>query len=468
MQPYYHKNRDWRKYQAKLQLNNRVNTAKVRVIKWISGIFICSLLIFGIRFAVSSKINDFTKGNFFKNTDVLVDKQEKPREILKKRDIQSLIKSGSLINFTGKSIDIDFKGEKFTAAIFINNNLQKKLINNLDKVNSQYIGIVAMEPYTGEIYAMVGYDRSNKGINPCVESIFPAASIFKIITAAAAIDTCGLKSNSQLLFNGSKYTLYKSQLNNRKNRYTNKITLADSFAQSVNPVFGKIGMFKLGKDVLNRYAGVFGFNQKIDFEIPLSKSQFKISDTPYNLAEIACGFNRNTLISPVHGAILTSVVVNTGVLIEPTIVEKISNLSGKEIYHTSIKKINSVIPSNVSEEIKKLMHKTVISGTARKSFSGFRRDKILKRLYIGGKTGSINNSKSYNIRYDWFVGFAEEKNGKEKLVVSVVVAHKDYIGKRAGSYARIAFKQYFSDFFAKVDKKGKGKYLTTRQVVAKH
>ena len=460
MQPYYHKNRDWRKYQTKLQLNNKVNTVKSKIKKWIMGIFICSLLIFGIRFAVNSKINDFARENFFGKDEVLKDVYKKPVENLKKRDIQALIKSGSLINFTGKSIDIDFKGEKFTASISVNKNLQEKLIHSLDKINSQYIGIVAMKPYTGEICAMAGYDRSNKGINPCVESIFPAASIFKIITAAAVVDTCGLKSNSQLLFNGSKYTLYKSQLNNKRNRYTNKISLANSFAQSVNPVFGKIGMFKLGKDVLNRYAGAFGFNQRIDFEIFLSKSQFKISDNPYNLAEIACGFNRNTLISPVHGAMITAVVVNSGVLIEPTIVEKISNLSGKEIYHTSTKKINCVISSDVSKEVKKLMHKTVTSGTARKSFLGYRRDKILKRLFIGGKTGSINNSKSYNIRYDWFVGFAEEKNGKEKLVVSVVVAHKDYIGKRAGRYARIAFKQYFSDFFAKADHPEK--YLTAQ------
>ena len=51
------------------------------------------------------------------------------------------------------------------------------------------------------------------------------------------------------------------------------------------------------------------------------------------------------------------------------------------------------------------------------------------------------------------VGFAEEKGGTAKIVVSAVVAHEKYIGTRASQYARMAMKQYFGNYFANKHKK---------------
>ena len=73
---------------------------------------------------------------------------------------------------------------------------------------------------------------------------------------------------------------------------------------------------------------------------------------------------------------------------------------------------------------------------------------MLSRLKLGGKTGSIYN-RAHDARFDWFVGFATEKKGPEKMVVAVMVAHEDYIGTRAGQYARMTIEHYFKDYFAK-------------------
>jgi beta-lactamase class D len=94
------------------------------------------------------------------------------------------------------------------------------------------------------------------------------------------------------------------------------------------------------------------------------------------------------------------------------------------------------------------MKATIKFGTPKKAFRGHRTDKILSKLHIGGKTGSIYN-KARNSRYDWFVGFAERKDAPNKLVISVLVAHDKYIGKRASSYARLAIKHYFRNDFIK-------------------
>jgi len=66
-----------------------------------------------------------------------------------------------------------------------------------------------------------------------------------------------------------------------------------------------------------------------------------------------------------------------------------------------------------------------------------------------------------NPRYDWFVGFAKDKASDQSVAVSVMVAHKDFIGTKSGQYAKMAIKAYFSDYFSEqaastVDNKKKG------------
>jgi hypothetical protein len=93
--------------------------------------------------------------------------------------------------------------------------------------------------------------------------------------------------------------------------------------------------------------------------------------------------------------------------------------------------------------MKRLMKKTISGGTARKSFRGYSRDKILSNLLIGGKTGSLSN-RAHTIKYDWFTGFGQQKTTKETLIVAVVVGHGKYIGTRACIHAKNMLKTYFS------------------------
>jgi peptidoglycan glycosyltransferase len=88
------------------------------------------------------------------------------------------------------------------------------------------------------------------------------------------------------------------------------------------------------------------------------------------------------------------------------------------------------------------MAATVSYGTCSRTFRGYRRDRILSKLVIGGKTGSINN-KSNELHYDWFVGFCEEKNGPKKLALAALVVHNKLLREKAQVFARLAMKYYF-------------------------
>ncbi len=370
--------------------------------------------------------------------------------VLTKADLQVLLDPGRFINLTEAAFPFEMDGRRFTVETSLNPQLQSQLLKRMDRRHCRYIAVVAMEPATGRLLAMAGFDKDNPAsANPCIETRFPAASIFKIVTAAAAVEKLGFRPGSSLSFNGGKHTLYKSQLKDQQNRYTRYITFRDAFAQSVNPVFGKLGARTLGKDALQQYAEAFGFNRPIDFEIPLAPSTVSLSEEPYQWAEIASGFNRQTIISPLHGALLAATLLNGGQMVAPTVVDRISDASGRTLYHRQRQPLSRAISPAASKIVHTLMEATVHGGTSRKVFRGHQRHRVLSQLNIGGKTGSISN-RSNELRFDWFVGFAEEKKGSEKIAISVVVAHEEYIGTRAGQYARLVIERFFGDYFSQI------------------
>ena len=443
----------WRDYQDRLKRTQRNAAQKKRFRRYLKFILPLTAVSFLVYFSISGSFGWFPYNP--QDTSQFVDSQTlSPKTAasvsFKKDDIHQFIDSRHITNSPDNSFEVEASGKRLLVQTSIDPSLQNYLVKKLDRKNSSQIAIVAMDPEDGRVLTMVGYDKTDPLKNPCTESAFPAASIFKIITAAAAIEKCNLRLDSVLKFNGRKHTLYRSQLKEKTNKYTNKISLKNAFAKSVNPVFGKLGALYLGKEELESYARAFGFNLPINFEISLSPSETVITDEPYQWAEIASGFNRQTKMSPIHGALIAATIFNRGKLIEPTVVDRIVGETGVELYRSQPVTINQAMEPDTSNALHELMTATTRSGTVRGAVRRYRRDKIISRLEIGGKTGTINN-KTDDVKYDWFVGYAQDKAGDGKLILSVLVAHQKYIGIRATQYAIMAFKQYFKTHFAKSD-----------------
>jgi penicillin-binding protein A len=372
---------------------------------------------------------------------------EKPAYISKKQ-LNSIIKKIDFIKTDKNVVFIDTPEESYKVTTSIDVNLQEFLLAKMTRLKTltrgkpQRIAIVVMEADTGKIIAMTGFDLDSQETNPCLATNYPAASIFKIVTASAAVESLNYNPGTQLYFNGNKYTLYKRQLKDVKNKYTYKISFAAAFAESVNPVFGKIGKNYLGKEKLELFASAFGFNKAVDFELPFVSGDFKTNSKDYHLAELGCGFNHDTTIAPIFGAMLTSAIANSGNIMMPGIVEHVTDSDGTIIYKNKKTEYISAIKAETAATMMKLMQRTVSKGTAKKTFRGFSKDKVLSKLVIGGKTGSLYN-KQHTVKYDWFTGFGKDKNTQKTIAVSIVVGHRKYIGTRAPSYGKMIFKQYF-------------------------
>ncbi|MCK5245057.1 MAG: PbpA [Desulfobacterales bacterium] len=424
----------WKDYQARLQ---RQKNRKDLLKKGICFFPLLLIAVLGVQFIrVSLSTGHHEDSSELTGPVTEQHAQAVPR--FDKKKLRSILDLHVLCASTGGMIDLDYSGDTLSIETTLDRGLQDFMSEQVRDSLSPIIAFVAIDPATGRVLSMVESRKADIQNNQ-----FPAASIFKIVTAAAAIESCNMSGDTTLAYNGRSHTLYKNQLKDRTNRYTNKVSLKESFAKSINPVFGKLGILRLKKELLEEYAARFGFNQPIDFELIVEPSTILVGDDPYHWAELACGFNRETLISPLHGAMIASVISNSGTLVQPTIVEYVVDSQSAPVYVGGDRAVRKIISRKTSDELKKMMVSTVRSGTSRRTFKGYRKDPVLSNLVIGGKTGSINN-KTCELRYDWFVGFCEEKTGPRKLAIAVLVVHDRLLRKKAGEFARLAMKRYFS------------------------
>ena len=104
------------------------------------------------------------------------------------------------------------EGIPLTVESSVDSDFQSYIMRLLETSNTVRAAVVVMQPDDGRILAMVSYDSEEKGGSLCLKADYPAASLFKIIAAAAALDYAGFSPEKEVTFVGRKHTLYKNQL----------------------------------------------------------------------------------------------------------------------------------------------------------------------------------------------------------------------------------------------------------------
>jgi cell division protein FtsI/penicillin-binding protein 2 len=308
----------------------------------------------------------------------------------------------------------------------------------------KYGAYIAMEPATGRVVSMFSYTREGEdsiGERLYCRSIFPAASVFKTVTAAGAIEKGHVSPESTFSLAGRRYTLYKFQLKPELASYQD-ITLADAYCMSINPVFGRIGLYVLGREGLAEYMRKFGFNRAVPFDLdnenPTADENLK--DSLLVIAEAASGFNTVTRISPLFGALIASSVAENGVMPTPSLVDSIC-LDSCAVYRGVHEPLRNPIKESTAAALKEMMMRVAQKGTARHSFRYARNSKCFNDVEYGGKTGSVDEDTLGKI--DWFVGFALHKSDpKQRLAVGVVTVHDEYWTVHSSYIAEELFKTF--------------------------
>ncbi len=347
-------------------------------------------------------------------------------------------------HFPGElEVQAGLKKERLTASYSLDLLAQHKMEKLFGQYRPDYGAFVAVDASTGAILSLISYTRDPKDLgNLVLKATFPAASIFKVVTAAAAIDQKKADPNTVVSYTGSNHTLYKRNLSDKFNpRWARRVTLREAFARSINSVFGKVGLYILKPDELNEYAKRFQFNQAINADVPVQPGTFYLeSEDKYKVAEAASGFTRMAQMSPLQGALMAASIVNEGVMMEPYLIESLKKAPGEIVYKAQVKPLGQVIESDSAKNLRELMRETVVRGTSQKSFRDLLRKKRTKEIEMGGKTGHLTGLSPKG-NYDWFVGYATD--GKKKIALAALTINEDTWRVKASYLARQFFEGYF-------------------------
>lgn len=321
--------------------------------------------------------------------------------------------------------------------------LQAHLDDIYQRWEPDYAAFFAMDADTGAVLAYADYVKHPADDvygHLALHALFPAASVFKTITAAAALDRNMVEPDTVLPYNGKATSLYKKQvLEHRETQWTRRPTLTKAFGDSVNTVFARLGVYQLGAGVLGEYARRFAFNRyDVLTDMPIDLGRSHIEDDQWVLAEVASGWTDRTTLSPVHGAMLASAIAGDGRIAIPYNVERLTNHHGWPVYVSEPRHLGEAIEGQTVAEMRTLMRETVHDGSARRYFRGFFDD--YEDVEVGGKTGSLTGDRPQG-RTEWFIGYAGR--GEDRIAFASVTVSKEKWRVKPAHVARRFLEEYY-------------------------
>jgi penicillin-binding protein A len=279
--------------------------------------------------------------------------------------------------------------------------LQKQLTDILKLYQTPWAAVVAIEPATGRVLAMAEHSEEQPEANGlCTRALYPAASIFKIVTAAALLEH-SVAPDTQVCFHGGKRKVTEDQLK-ESDRDTRCETFSSALALSANVAFAKLTLKYLDAEKLTRTAQELRFNQPLAACPPGERSLASIPTDALGLARTGAGFG-DVWLSPVHGAALAAAVANRGLWREPV------------LFETEETRPERVMSEANADALAQMLALTVEEGTARRIFH----ERGYKVPGAVGKTGSLADKKPFR-DYTWFVGYAPKEAPKVAVAALVV------------------------------------------------
>lgn len=298
--------------------------------------------------------------------------------------------------------------------------LQRAVQGVLESYRVDFGAVVAVRPSTGEVLVLAEYAEGRPELRHfALQAEGPAASIFKLVTAAALLRHGGLEPGSSICASGGHHGLTLDHLRDDP-KYDKKCeTLAEAFGSSNNVAFGRWADRLLTPALLQETAEGFLFNRRLPFLWGVGTSRVRIPvGSRLDFARSAAGFKGSTL-SPLHGALLAAAVAHDGVMMAPRLVRRAA-LGSETLYASEPASLGRVVPSEIARDLRRLMAATAETGTARKFFQRGTTSRF-PGVEVGGKTGSLSGEDDGVTRhYSWFVGIAPVEDADIAVAALVV------------------------------------------------
>jgi len=335
---------------------------------------------------------------------------------------------------------------------------ERELQKAFEKYHARGASIIVMDPHTGAILAMANrptYDlnehsnvSSDQIRNRAICDLFEPGSVFKIVTASAALEEKRVSEEDKFFCENGEYRVANHILHDHQPH--GWLTFREVIEESSNIGTTKVAQV-LGPEVIYHYVRLFGFGAKTGIDLPGEINGMIKEPRFWSKTSIgAVPIGQEVGVTALQLASAISAIANGGQLMKPYIVEAIRDKHGEIIKEFSPTLVRQVISIDTAARVKKILTGAVEEGTGKLA--------KLEGFTAAGKTGTAqklepNGAYSHNKFVGSFIGFAPAEEPLVAIVVTLDEPHPYYFG---GVVAAPVFKNVATDVV---------KYLKSRQPV---
>jgi len=302
----------------------------------------------------------------------------------------------------------------------IQDDLQKRVHDFMAQKQVPFGVFVAIEPSTGRILAMTSYSFVDpQWAQSAFFDLYPMASLFKIITASAALENKKITPETVVEFRGAPYSENPRYWDINPRGNNNRMDVGYALGKSINPVFGRVASDIVGKSSVMEYVRRFGFNQQLLPGVPVKQSRAGEPQSGHALMLMGAGLDHEVKISPLHAAVIMGAIANQGRMMAPTLTDRVVNAAGGKKEEHLPRELRRLVSPETASSLTRMLSNTVTRGTSRHAFHDRQGRPMLAGIDIAAKTGSIDGTDPKG-HYSWFAAYAPAHEPRIALVALVI------------------------------------------------
>src|SRR5665648_708830 len=372
----------------------------------------------------------------------------------------------------GKEVEVDASGQEIAVLLYQKPVPGEGLVLTIDR-DLQLYGenllfgkkgsIIISDPNNGEILALVNRPSFNPNIfangisssdwqrlssdadypltNRSVQGVYSPGSIFKVVTAIAALEE-GVTDRNRKIYCSGSFELAGRVFTCWNETGHGSLSIVDAIAHSCNVYFYTLGK-DLGIERFNKYMQKLGVGGKTGIDLPaeamgiIPSAQWKEREVkeiwfPGDSINLSIG-QGYLLLTPLQVQKIITAIAADGEIYKLHLVKKIISADGKtvkEIKPEIYKKLN--FSPDTFKIVKEGLRQTILTGT------GWRAN--IKELAVAGKTGTAENPQGET--HAWFIGFSPYEN--PEVCITVFLENGGEGGEAAAPIARAMLEKYFN------------------------
>jgi len=315
-------------------------------------------------------------------------------------------------------------------------------------LGNQRGAVVALDPKTGAILAMISHpqydpnrlsshdqasvvkawnelnaDPTQPLVNRAIAgNLYPPGSVFKIVTAAAALENGKVDTTTQIPAPGvmelPQTTAGLPNYDRQPCGPNNQTTLQHALEISCNTAMGYLGM-QVGAQALADQAAKFGFGTTMRIPTRVEPSRFPTGINQAQTAQSAIG-QYDVRVTPMQVAMVSAAIANGGVVMRPYLINQTLSADLQTIDRTTPERLGTAVSPETAATLTQMLVATVDQGTGTPA--------KINGVQVAGKTGTAEQGNG-KPPHAWFTAFAPAND--PKVAVAVVVEDGGNAGNEA-------------------------------------